>query len=256
MSHFTVLVVGSQFGWEEVDELLFPYWLYPNVLSQEQLRADPRFVFEKENPEESFEEWKLRNPKHINYYKDAQEYANQNLCFEKDLGWGYWINHQSKGYKWDWYRIGGRWSDFFILKQGAEGLVGSPPLCTESPTDLRAADQARKCDIDWEAMQERGRREAEKKWELAMQKAYPYREQWGYGLYPTDTKQSFTAREGRLAGTTFAVLMDGNWVERVEGGWTPEGPSEKSMSEWHQKFMSLLEKIPNDAVLTLVDCHT
>jgi len=32
--HFTVLVVGAQFGWEEVDELLFPYWFYPGMISE------------------------------------------------------------------------------------------------------------------------------------------------------------------------------------------------------------------------------
>jgi hypothetical protein len=258
--HFTVLVVGTQFAWEEVDELLFSYWFYPGMISEEEMRADPRFVFASVNLEEAFEEEKLRNPKHkkeYEKYKNAQDWAEHHpfLSYEKNLGWGYWHNPQTKNPKWDWYLIGGRWTGFFLLKQRAEGFLGIPGPFINSPTDPRAADQARKGDIDWSAMRARARLRAEEIWEKAMQSTDPYRIKWGYGLYRTDNKESFIAREGLFAGTPFAVLKHGNWIERVQKAWTSEAPSERSISEWHKKFQSLLEEIQDDEVLTLVDCH-
>jgi hypothetical protein len=258
--HFTVLVVGTQLGWEEIDELLFPYFKYYEVLSQENMRADPRFVFDPVNIEDAFEEKKLLNPNNkeaFESYKNAEEWAacHQCLSYEKDLGWGNWCIPQGKDGKWDGYQIGGRYTGFFLLKEKTAGLLGSPGAFNKSSTDPRAADQARKCDIDWEAMRERGRQKAEQIWERAMQSTDPYLTKWDYGLYPRDTKESFIDREGLFAGTPFAVLNDGNWIEMVEEEWKHGVPSEKSMSQWHKKFQSLLEKIPDAAVLTLVDCH-
>jgi hypothetical protein len=82
-----------------------------------------------------------------------------------------------------------------------------------------------------------------------MKEEDPYK---GYRLYSYDTKASFIEREGRLAGTTFAVLMNGNWYER--GSDEDLIPSEERLQKWHTEFHSHLEKIPDDAVLTLVDC--
>jgi hypothetical protein len=159
--HFTVLMVGTQFGWEEVDELLFPYWFYLQMISDEEMRADPRFVFEAVNIEEEFEKWKLMTPRHeeeYKQYKNFEDWAEQQyLSYEKDLGWGRWHNPQSKGGEYTSYQIGGRWTGFFLLKEKTFGLLGRPGAWTKPPTDLRAADQARKCDIDWEAMRERGK---------------------------------------------------------------------------------------------------
>ena len=52
---------------------------------------------------------------------------------------------------------------------------------------------------------------------------------------------------------TFAVLMNGNWYEKGEMGWfacvSDENP------DWKNEFSKLLESIPDDALLTVVDCH-
>lgn len=55
--------------------------------------------------------------------------------------------------KWDWYLMGGRWTGFFKLKSGSvPHTVGEPGIMTE-PADPSCADQARKGDIDFAAMQ-------------------------------------------------------------------------------------------------------
>ena len=260
--HFTVLVVGTHCGWEEVDELLFPYWFYPAVISEEEMRADPRFVFDVVNLEEAFDEEELRNPKHKEKYENAEHWAKEHplLSYEKDLGWGYWCTPQGKGGKWDWYLIGGRWTGFFILKQGAEGFVGTPGLFTQNPIDLRAADQARMWDIDWEAMHRRPMQMLDPLWEEAVEIIECERFN-SYGIFPDDTKQSYLERHEKkdyltgagLMDITAAVLMDGEWYEMKYSGDPIE--QENNRQEWSQELKKLLDKIPDDAVLTLVDCH-
>lgn len=55
------------------------------------------------------------------------------------------------------------------------------------------------------------------------------------------------------AMTTFAVLRDGKWYQRGEMGWWACVSNEDS--EWDGKYNSLLEGIPDDHYLTVVDCH-
>lgn len=52
---------------------------------------------------------------------------------------------------WDWYLVGGRWTGFFLLKDGAEGEVGKPGLQTRAPGPGRA-DSVLKGDVDMETM--------------------------------------------------------------------------------------------------------
>ena len=83
--HFKVLVVGTQLGWGEVDELLFPFFCYFDIYPIEQRQEDPRFVFGKVVLEEEFNEFKLanklRNPNSENEYEKetAEDWQNVTL---------------------------------------------------------------------------------------------------------------------------------------------------------------------------------
>jgi hypothetical protein len=288
--HFKVLVVGTQFGWEEVGELLFPYWSYDFAYPVEKMRTDPRFVFEPVDLKKAFEEEKLMNLRHkekYESYESMEDWAENNpyLSYEEGLGWGTWCNPQSKGREWDGFSIGGRWTGFFLLKEGAEGLLGTQGIFTEGPNDTRAADQARKCDIAWEAMVKREREWAEQYWDEAMKASEKERRDYVL-IRSDDTKRSFVNRYEKWACLPSAVLMDGEWhegtlakEERKEyqrvcdrrdheknqekweadmekfsnGEWLRE--NEKKWPAWEDEFQELFEQIPDDAVLTLVDCH-
>lgn len=50
---------------------------------------------------------------------------------------GYWHNPDAQ---WDWYTIGGRWSGYFIKKDGAKGKIGRPGVMMEPVTDPTLAD--------------------------------------------------------------------------------------------------------------------
>jgi hypothetical protein len=57
------------------------------------------------------------------------------------------------------------------------------------------------------------------------------------------------------AGVTFAVLKDGEWYERGEMGWWGMVADEKAQDDWNAQFAKLIDELPEDTLLTVVDCH-
>jgi len=157
MSHYTVLVIGNN-----VEEQLWAFWELD--LSQEEAERDARSVFVSEIKDIEKEE------KFLEFLNKEKDYLEKNdIKYESAIEWirdwfGYVYNSelQSWGYyhnpnaKWDWYSIGGRWSGFFILKDGSKGKLGMPGIYgrDEENEALNRADQAKKGDIDWEAIRQ------------------------------------------------------------------------------------------------------
>lgn len=57
------------------------------------------------------------------------------------------------------------------------------------------------------------------------------------------------------AGSTFAVLLNGKWYERGEMGWWACVSNEKDTETWLSMFHKMLDELPGDTQLTVVDCH-
>ncbi len=53
--------------------------------------------------------------------------------------------------------------------------------------------------------------------------------------------------------TGFAFLMDGKWAENGEMGWFGAVSNEKS--DWPEQFQALVESVPDNYWLSVVDCH-
>jgi hypothetical protein len=62
-----------------------------------------------------------------------------------------------------------------------------------------------------------------------------------------------SARAGAIA--TFAVLKDGQWFERGTMGWWGCVADEKNENDWNSQFSALIDSLPEDTLLTVVDCH-
>lgn len=60
------------------------------------------------------------------------------------------IDRTNPNKKWDWWKVGGRWSGFFLAKPGADAEKGEPGVLN-SESDAGGFDIIRKCDIDREA---------------------------------------------------------------------------------------------------------
>jgi hypothetical protein len=216
--------------------------------------------------------------------------------------------------KWDWYGIGGRWNGFFKLKKELKGeaSVGAPGALRKSREDYSGrADQALKCDIDFEGIREDAGKEAGDRydtvvkifngripkiqflWKTIMDEDNPQfnhmsRDErvkfyWGQsalielketrehlkGLskeeeellcwFDLDEYQviryEYVELAKRYAISTFAVVKDGKWYEQGQMGWFACVSNEKDQSSWEEELEDILNTVPEDEWLTLVDCH-
>lgn len=102
-------------------------------------------------------------------YKSFAEYAEEICGFsfdEKHQGYGYYYNPNAM---YDWYSIGGRWPEMFLVKDDcSEYSIGERSWCnsdrkSEAPKGYRWVCAARKKDIAWDVMRDwRNRKAAER----------------------------------------------------------------------------------------------
>jgi len=83
--------------------------------------------------------------------------------FEDGENGGYWYNPNAK---WDWYSLGGRWTGFFKVKNGAQGVLGQSGAFDNAPPPGNRADQALKKDIDFGGMRMQAKGEAVNAYDL------------------------------------------------------------------------------------------
>jgi hypothetical protein len=68
-------------------------------------------------------------------------------------------------------------------------------------------------------------------------------------------KEEFLQRARRGAGVSFAVVKDGKWYEKGEMGWWGMASNEKDDDTWNSMFSKMIDELPEDTLLTVVDCH-
>src|SRR5690606_35842046 len=61
------------------------------------------------------------------------------------------------------------------------------------------------------------------------------------------------ARDGST--TTYALLVNGEWVARGEVGWFGVAHDQVSKEDWSRKVNEMLDELPDDTLITIVDCH-
>jgi hypothetical protein len=276
MSHFTVLVIG-----ENVEEQLYPFWELD--LNEEDLKADPRAEFCIEITQQELAtkadkeitgaiEWRKgvykdnptpENATKLEAYqdflanKDWAGFVDYYHGYNQDENGDYGYYHNPNA-KWDWYQIGGRWCGYFTMKEGKVGVPSDRHWANETKDiPINKADQAFMRDIDWEAMKSERRTKAEVNWEKHKKKLteqddkyHPYFE---FGIKQDDTRDQYLARYESFA--TFAVVKDGKWYEHGEMGWWACVSNEKDQDVWNAEFDKLVMSLPDDTLLTVVDCH-
>jgi len=281
MSHFTVLVVG-----ENPDEHLEPFseelqvpeyttdcWCIGKKAHREatekveavyksidQLRKE----FHNKPVEDRTEEnWR----KDIKTYEDMEKtYAKENPMYgkpdptcEECKGTGKVKSTYNPNSKWDWYSVGGRWAGFFMLKdRTAKGKIGRPGVFNNEP--VYDADQARKGEINWEAMKGANRQRGIEAWERYkkdLEKAKTPEEKstifFRYDTTALTKKADFI--KGHESISTFAVLKDGEWYQKGDMGWWGIVSNAQKQDDWENEWQKLIDSLPDDTLLTLVDCH-
>lgn len=271
MSHSTVLVIGKDY-----EKQLEPF--DENRLMARYVRHTKKELIAKGRKE--IEDFK--NGRYAEFLKDTEKYKREcpnlqhleyvEVEFPKKLKWtdsqiykdqirfydkkeigpeGEVYSTYNPHSKWDWYQLGGRWSGFFILKKGKKGKLGNhrlkefDPSVADLPPDR--ADQARKGDIDFVAMRKELADQAEKWWK-------EFKSGKGFWDDKKDsTKKEFISKHSKVA--TFAVLKDGVWYEQGEMGWWGVVRDEKDPDKWQGEFDKLINGLPDNTLLSVVDVH-
>lgn len=200
------------------------------------------------------------------------------------------IDRTNPNKKWDWYVIGGGWTGAFKLKPGKIGQAGKRGLMTER-CPAGYADRAFKGDIDFEAMRNDAIIKARAKWKTCreitggmswdswddMMLRYPDREEARreYHDQPAVTmlresknrnfmfidddlaleEETYITRQADSSCTHYAFVRDSQWTERGKMGWFGMSSDEISEPQWNSLFNRMLMDLPDDTLLTVVDCH-
>jgi hypothetical protein len=68
-------------------------------------------------------------------------------------------------------------------------------------------------------------------------------------------REQFVKEARDYAIGTFAVVKDGQWYQRGKMGWWAAVSDEKDKNEWIRQFTELFDSLPDNTMLTVVDCH-
>lgn len=203
------------------------------------------------------------------------------------------VDRTNPNKKWDWWTVGGRWSGFLKLKSGATGERGRPGLMGSCADDGPGrADVARKGDIDFNGMRDAAGTKAAERWDKASAArgdatwqpwehvrdvlhagdikaardayhAQPAKEAVSKALdNPWDGVDEYLVprdqyvQQARDAATvTYAFVKDGQWFGKGDMGWFGVSSGEGDPNEWNRKFNEMLDELPDDTVITVIDCH-
>lgn len=151
--------------------------------------------------------------------------------------------------KWDWYEVGGRWSNMLRTTDG-----DSVDFCLIG-------------DIDFDGMRANARKSREATWD----KYYPElartlsiaapeevegikeRAEWFWSFKDGDTQETYVSRN--LNFSTYALLIDGVWYEKGEMGWFGMSNDKMTQEQWEEFFTAKLMDLEPTARITVVDCH-
>lgn len=203
------------------------------------------------------------------------------------------IRRTNPNAKWDWWVIGGRWTGFLKLRAGANGATGKPGVMTE-PAKPRYADIAAKQDVDFDGMRNEAAADAAERYDRIRSVIDPHLEgfiTWekmrdevhagdietarsayhaqalmralsNAHIHLWDGPDEFlmardayiqAARDNALS--PYAIVRDGQWLARGKMGWFGFSDDHVDQEAWNREVYKLLESLPNETPLTVVDCH-
>lgn len=264
MSHFAVIVIG-----ENIADQLEPYY---------EGSEDARYVKFVDREAEYLEEYQ-------NASKDGvplnQIYATFEEFVEDWYGeegrdplhnrYGRYANPNSK---WDWWQVGGRWSEYF-KKKGSDTWVNS---LTVAELDFDGMVQAaiEEANAEYSKLEAILKGRPAPSWIEFLEK-YPTPEEAreAYGALPVikdlnaahfyifggvaesfgRSREEYLERVKLRVLTPFAFVEKGIWYQKGDMGWFGMSSNEMDEHEWTTKFHQVLAALPAETRLTIIDCH-
>lgn len=203
--------------------------------------------------------------------------------------YGYAYNPKAK---WDWYVVGGRWSGYFKAKPGVIGKVGESGIFGNK-AEPGMYDQLHRGSIDFEGMRADAAAEASKHYDAyeAAVKGLEVPKPWVEfrtafeniddarkafhetpyiaALRTADLlpwfedpvevydigREKFVERASSGSFTPYAVLKDGEWYSKGKMGLFGMSSDNVDPDTWNERVWELLRDLPEDTLITAVDCH-
>lgn len=148
------------------------------------------------------------------------------------------IDRTNPNKQWDWWQVGGRYSNRLVRKGGA--------LC----------DSCRVADLDHAAMAEQRRSVRAEAWADYQEEIDKGRTaeslEWIYEIKPGTTAEQYINTDAGLS--SFAILKDGKWYEKGSMGWWGIVSDDKG-DEWRGQFADIMGSVKPEQYITFVDCH-
>lgn len=185
------------------------------------------------------------------------------------------IKRTNPNARWDWYVLGGRWSNFFLLKDGSRAdsalwkdidFIGM----IDEETKEAEASYTKYCSVKNNYPDVKGWNECRKMFNDDIEKARKfYHEQDGIkeinkitNLFldcPIDyygkALGGFLAKRINNVGVTFAVIDNGKWYEKGKMGWWAYVSDAMDESMWKDKVSELYNSLSPDTLVSVYDCH-
>jgi len=192
------------------------------------------------------------------------------------------VDRTNPNKKWDWWVVGGRWRGFLTGKDGKEHnelpkgqidfeamrselatyatnehdtftrLVGEHKLMTwqEARNQCKGEDGTENIDAARELYhgQEAMKRIREDK-DFYMNHMFG-----GFDKFLVPREQYIQAARDR-ACSTYAIVKDGQWYAKGEMGWFGMSSDDMTQDDWNKRTAELLDSLPDDTMITIVDCH-
>lgn len=203
------------------------------------------------------------------------------------------VNRTNPNKTWDWWVVGGRWSGFLKLKAGEKGALGRKGLMGSCANDGPGrADCALKRAVDLAGMRDDAGADAGNRWDkanaasggVAWRPWHQVRDidhagniekaREAYNAQPVmiavkkalgdpwvgvddylKTRDAFVQAACDSATAPYAIVKDGEWISRGRMGWFGMSDDKVTEDDWNRKVNELLDSLPGDTRLTVVDCH-
>ena len=253
MSHFSVAVLSH--APQDVETLLAPF---------DESTCNPAYV-EFEAADESMEEIRWAFEREKKPGETLEDFVSRwyGYTYNAELdAWGYLCNPNAK---WDWWELGGRWSNMLRLKAGRKGNRADRTCPnTKKPRKRSYCAQAQLKDIDF-SPDPQAYNEALRFWEVVVE-GRPLRKGEDPGQFRLHASREYYLKQFQdkeqyaLACTSFTtwalVTPDGDWHESGTMGWFgTSNATPQSRSRYGEFLRSTLANADPEMWLSIVDCH-
>ena len=264
MSHFMVAVMAKDE--EDIGRLLEPYDENLEVEPYVQCRKNELLELAKEKQKrllgarakeilEPVEMRILKAETDEELYWAYREFANGNYDEE-----GNEVTTYNPLSKWDWYMIGGRYTNRVAIDAGNPDVIALQN--GEVRGGIRFVDGARIKNIMFSKMKPVTEEEAIRQWRLLIGSEEPKDEDEKMFLFFSDTADMYDGLEDYiLSETTFSpyafIDSSGNWHERGNMGWFGmESTTKETRQSFEKEFLDYISSPEHqDEYMVIVDCH-